>query len=109
MKRKNYWIIAIVALLLFVSCGKKETLDPKADFALINAMESTRHQSDKDIDIESLETCAALYEKSREMGKVCLCDAFIGYKLHAKKDYDIIYQYSVELDHLIEQYIVAGF
>ena len=88
MKRKNYWIIAIVALLLFVSCGKKETLDPKADFALINAMESARHQSDKDIDIESLETCAALYEKSREMGKVCLCDAFIGYKLFSDGDYD---------------------
>lgn len=88
MKRKNYWIIAIVGLLFFVSCGKKETLDTKADFALINAMESARHQSDKDIDIESLKTCAALYEKSREMGKVCLCDAFIGYKLFADGDFD---------------------
>ena len=29
--------------------------------------------------------------------------------IDAKKDYDIIYQYSVELDHLIERYIVAGF
>ena len=29
--------------------------------------------------------------------------------IDAKKDYDTIYQYSVELDHLIEQYIVAGF
>ena len=88
MKRKNYWIIAIVGLLFFVACGKKETLDPKADFALINAMESARHQSDKDIDIESLKTCVALYEKSREMGKVCLCDALIGYKLFADGDFD---------------------
>ena len=88
MKRKNYWIIAIVGLLFFMSCGKKETLDPKVDFALINAMESARHQSDKGIDIESLKTCAALYEKSREMGKVCLCDALIGYKLFADGDFD---------------------
>lgn len=29
--------------------------------------------------------------------------------IDAKKDYDTIYQYSVELDHLIEQYIVAGY
>ena len=29
--------------------------------------------------------------------------------IDAKKDYEIIYQYSVELDQLIEQYIVAGF
>lgn len=29
--------------------------------------------------------------------------------IDTKKDYDIIYQYSVELDHLLEQYIVAGF
>ena len=88
MKRKNCWIIVIVGLLFFVSCGKKETLDPKADYALINAMASARHQSDKGIDIESLKTCAALYEKSREMGKVCLCNAFIGYKLFASDDYD---------------------
>ena len=88
MKRKNYWIIAIVGLLFFVSCGNKETLAPKADFALINAMESARHQSAKGIDIESLKTCAALYEKSREMGKVCLCDALIGCKLFFDGDYD---------------------
>ena len=29
--------------------------------------------------------------------------------IDAKKDYDTIYHYSVELDHLIEQYIVADF
>mgnify|MGYP003302538934 CR=1 FL=1 len=88
MKRKNCWIIVIVGLLFFVSCGKKETLDPEEDYALINAMASARNQSDKGIDVEALETCAALYEKSREMGKVCLCDAFIGYKLFFKGDYD---------------------
>ena len=88
MKRKNCWIIAIVGLLFFVSCGKKGTLDPKVDFALINAFESARHQSDKGVDIESLQACAVLYEKSREMGKVCLCDALIGYKLFADGDFD---------------------
>lgn len=25
------------------------------------------------------------------------------------REYDTVYQYSVELDHLIEQYIVAGY
>ena len=29
--------------------------------------------------------------------------------IDSKKDYEIIYHYSVELDHLIEQYIVAGY
>lgn len=29
--------------------------------------------------------------------------------IDAKDDYDTIYRYSVELDRLIEQYIVAGF
>lgn len=29
--------------------------------------------------------------------------------IDAKENYDIIYQYSVELDHLIEQYIAAGY
>ena len=29
--------------------------------------------------------------------------------IDAKDDYDNIYQYSVDLDRLLEQYIVAGF
>lgn len=29
--------------------------------------------------------------------------------IETKEDYDKIYQYSTALDHLIEQYIVAGF
>lgn len=29
--------------------------------------------------------------------------------IDAKEDYEVIYRYSVELDHLIEQYIVAGY
>ena len=118
MKRKNYWIIAIVGLLFFVSCGKKETLDPKVDFALINAMESARHQSVKGIDIESLKTCAALYENSREMGKVCLCDALIGCKLFFDGDYDksLIHlkraeanlQYCDSMSSFVYSYIVSN-
>ena len=81
MKRKNCWIIVIVGLLFFVSCGKKETLDPKADYALINAMASAQHQSEEGIDVEALENSATLYEKRGEKGKLCLCDALIGYKL----------------------------
>lgn len=29
--------------------------------------------------------------------------------IDSKEDYETIYRYSVELDHLIEQYILAGF
>lgn len=29
--------------------------------------------------------------------------------IDSKEDYDVIYRYSVELDRLIEQYIVAGY
>lgn len=88
MKRKNCWIIVIVGLLFFVSCGKKETLDPEEDYALINAMASARHQSDEGIDIEALEKSIEIYERKGERGKVCLCNAFIGYKLFASDDYD---------------------
>ena len=118
MKRKNYWIIAIVGLLFFVACGKKEALDPKADFALINAMESARNQSVKGIDLESLKTCAALYEKSREMGKVCLCNALIGCKLFFDGDYDksLIHlkraeanlQYCDSMSSFVYSYIVSN-
>lgn len=118
MKRQIFGIVAVVALLLFVACGKKEALDPKADFALINAMESARHQSDKGVDVEALETCAALYEKSREMGKVCLCEALIGYKLFADGDFDksLIHlkraeknlQYCDSMSSFVYSYIVSN-
>ena len=88
MKRKILGMLAIVALVVFVSCNKKEELNLNDDYILMEAMVSARNQSDKGIDVEALENCAALYEKSREMGKVCLCDAFIGYKLFASDDYD---------------------
>ena len=88
MKRKILGMLAIVALIVFVSCNKKEELNLNDDYILIEAMVSARNQSDKGIDVEALENCAALYEKSREMGKVCLCNAFIGYKLFASDDYD---------------------
>jgi len=29
--------------------------------------------------------------------------------MDAKDSYEVIYRYSVELDHLIEQYIIAGY
>jgi len=29
--------------------------------------------------------------------------------INGKENYELIYQHSIELDHLIEQYIVAGF
>lgn len=88
MKRKIFGIIAVVVLLLFVSCGKKEKLNLNDDYALIEAMESSRNQSDKGIDIEALENSIIMYEKRGEKGKICLCDALIGYKLFADGDFD---------------------
>lgn len=116
MKRKNCWIIVIVGLLFFVSCGKKETLDPEEDYALINAMASARNQSDKGIDIEALEKSIEIYERKGEMGKVCLCDALIGCKLFFNGNYDksLIYlkkaeanlQYCDSIASFIYAYIV---
>jgi hypothetical protein len=81
-------IITIIILVIFASCNKKERLDPKDDYALIQTMESSRNQSDKGIDIEALENSITIYEKRGEKGKTCLCDAFIGCKLFLNGDYD---------------------
>lgn len=88
MKRMIFGIITIIILVIFASCNKKDILDPKKDYALIQAMESSRNQSDKGIDIEALEKNITIYEKRGEKGKTCLCDALIGYKLFANGDFD---------------------
>jgi tetratricopeptide (TPR) repeat protein len=88
MNKKNCWTIIIVVLSVLVSCGKRETLDSQKDYILMRAMESSRNQSDKGIDVEALENSALVYEKNREWGKLCMCDAMIGYKLFAARDYD---------------------
>lgn len=88
MNMKNCWIIVVVLLAVCASCDKKDALDMKEDYALIKALESGRNQSDKGIDVEALENCALVYEKNREWGKLCMCDAMIGYKLFAAGDYD---------------------
>ena len=48
-------------------------------------------------------------EKQRLIDEIEAASKKLNDSIDTKKDYDIIYQYSVELDHLIEQYIVAGF
>ena len=88
MNMKNCWIIAVVLLAVCASCNKKEVLDMKEDYALIKALESGRNQSEEGIDVEALENCALVYEKNREWGKLCMCDAMIGYKLFFEGDYD---------------------
>ena len=88
MKRKFFWMFTIVVLMFFVSCNKGEELDINDDYALIEAMISARNQSDDGIDIEALERSIDIYGRNGEKGKVCLCDAFIGYKLRAGGDYD---------------------
>ena len=88
MKRKIFGIIAVVVLLLFVACDKKEKLDLNDDHALIEAMMSARNKSDKGIGIDELEKSIEIYESKNEYGKVCLSDALIGYKLFADGDFD---------------------
>ena len=88
MKRKFFWMFTIVVLMFFVSCNKGEELNINDDYALIEAMMSARNKSDRGIDIEALERSIEIYEIKGEKGKVCLCDAFIGYKLRAGGDYD---------------------
>lgn len=48
-------------------------------------------------------------EKQRLIETIEAARTKLNDSIDAKKDYDIIYKYSVELDHLIEQYIVAGY
>lgn len=48
-------------------------------------------------------------EKQRLIEEIEAARKKLNDSIDAQKDYDMIYQYSVELDHLIEQYIVAGF
>ena len=88
MKGKIFWIVAIVVSVLLVACSKNKELNLNDDYTLIEAMMSARNKSDKGIDIEALEGSIEIYERKGEMGKVCLCDAFIGYKLWASGDYD---------------------
>ena len=88
MKRKIFGIIAVMVLLLFVACDKKEKLDLNDDNALIEAKISARNQSTEGIDIEELENSIIMYEKRGEKGKICLCDALIGYKLFGDGDFD---------------------
>ena len=89
MKINSPTLIYLLLILTFISaCNKKEVLDPEEDYILMRAFESTRNQSDKGIDIEALENSILLYEERGEKGKVCLCNAFIGYKLFADGDFD---------------------
>ena len=74
--------------MVFVSCNKKEELNLNDDYILIEAMVSARNQSDEGIDIEALEKSIEIYERKGEMGKICLCNTLIGYKLFASDDYD---------------------
>ena len=89
MKIYSQTLIYLLLILIFISaCNKKEELNLKDDYALIEAMISARNQSDDGIDIEALERCIEIYERRGEKGNVCLCDAFIGYKLFADGDFD---------------------
>ena len=116
MKRKILGMVAIVALMVFVSCNKKEELNLNDDYILIEAMVSARNQSDEGIDIEALEKSIEIYERKGEMGKVCLCDALIGCKLFFNGNYDksLIYlkkaeanlQYCDSMASFIYAYIV---
>jgi hypothetical protein len=63
MKRKICWIIAIITMVFATSCRHNEKLDSIKDQELMRAMKSAQNQSDKDIDIDALENCIAIYNK----------------------------------------------
>lgn len=88
MKKVVFGVIAIMILAIGVSCDRKEVLDSEKDYVLMRAFESAQNQSEDGIDVEALENSATLYEKRGEKGKVCLCDALIGYKLFFAGKYD---------------------
>ncbi len=88
MKGIVFGVVAMVMLAIGASCDRKEGLDLEEDYILMRAFESARNQSDKGIDIEALANSILLYEERGEKGKVCLCNAFIGYKLFADGDFD---------------------
>ena len=48
-------------------------------------------------------------DKQRLIEKIEAARRKLNDSIDTKKDYDTIYRYSVELDHLIELYIVAGY
>ena len=75
-------------MVFATSCRHNEKLDSIKDKELIRAINSAKNQSDKDIDIDALENCITIYEKKGEKGKICLCEAYIGYKLFFEEDYD---------------------
>ena len=115
---KNCWIIAVVLLTVCASCDKKDALDMKEDYTLIKALESSRNQSEEGIDVEALENSALIYEKNRDWGKLCICDALIGCKLFFDGNYDksLIYlkkaeanlQYCDSISSFVFGYIVKN-
>lgn len=48
-------------------------------------------------------------DKERLIEEIEIARRLLNDSIDAKKEYDTIYQYSVELDRLIELYIVAGY
>ena len=89
MKINSQTLISLLLILIFISaCNIKEILEDQRDYALIKAINSSKNQTDKDIDIEALEKHALAYEKNKEKGKFCLSNALIGYKLYLNSDFD---------------------
>ena len=64
MKIYSQTLIYLLLILIFISaCNKKEELNLKDDYTLIEAMISARNQSDDGIDIEALERSIEIYER----------------------------------------------
>lgn len=50
-----------------------------------------------------------ILEKQKLINKIEEARERLNRCIDTKKDYNLIYQCSIELDHLIEQYIAAGY
>ena len=75
-------------LMLFLSCRRGEILDSKKDYELIKALNSAHSQRVDGIDVSALENYASICEEKREMGKYCVANALIGYKLYFEQDFN---------------------
>lgn len=75
-------------LMLFLSCRRGEILDSKKDYELIKALNSAHSQRVDGIDVSALEIYASICEEKREMGKYCVANALIGYKLYFEQDFN---------------------
>lgn len=78
----------VLLFALLCACNKVRKLDEQRDFILLKAMKSAENQSPEGIDIDDLVNYAHICEQEGAMGKYCLANALIGYKLYLETEFE---------------------